>query len=675
MTARATSGLAYDDYLYLTGESPNIDEKVQASVILDYVNSRIRTDTNSGLEKVVTGNYTSENPFYDLKLDVDNLAAVGGTASVTDYITIDQGAGTKKLQVGDLPFASSASTVTSVIEGPGIEVSPTTGIPKVSAELTTDGGLEFSAVGDAGTLQIAQGISEHDVAQFTTGVVDDDFLRINGTTVEGRSAAEVLSDIGAQAALSFGISSGDVTKCGSGIVDNDFIRIDGTTTEGRSAAEVLTDIAASPVAGSSSIVTIGTVTSGTISTGAVIGDATMTLGSDAEGDIYYRDAAGKLKNLAADADGKVMTLASGIPSWTAAGHITAIEGEGTTTTGVLSTGVTGTTKFLRVDGDDSCSWVVPPDTDTTYSAGDGLDLTGTTFSTDLKTNGGIVIESGELAVDLGASSITGTLANADLTNSSVSYGGVSISLGGSDATPAFDLADATNYEGDAILSTGETGTTKFLRVDGDNSSSWQVPPDTNTTYTAGDGLDLTGTTFSTDLMTNGGLEITSTELSVAVGISQYDVAQFDTGVADDDFLRINGTAVEGRSASEVLSDIGAQAALSFGISSGDVTKCGAGIADNDFLRIDGTTTEGRSASEVLSDIAASPVAGSASIVTTGTLTAGFIQGETTGSTGVLSTGEGGGTKFLREDGDGTCSWQAVPAGVTAGFSIAMAVAL
>lgn len=112
-------------------------------------------------------------------------------------------------------------------------------------------------------------------------------------------------------------------------------------------------------------------------------------------------------------------------------------------------------------------------------------------------------------------------------------------------------------EGTAILSTGETGTTKFLRVDGDNSSSWQVPPDTNTTYTAGDGLDLTGTAFSTDLLANGGLEIQSTELSVAQGISQYDVAQFAAGVVDNDFLKVDGTAVEGRSASEVLSDIAA----------------------------------------------------------------------------------------------------------------------
>jgi hypothetical protein len=47
------------------------------------------------------------------------------------------------------------------------------------------------------------------------------------------------------------------------------------------------------------------------------------------------------------------------------------------------------------------------------AAGDGLDLTGFTLSTDLKANGGLVIESTELAVDLGASSITGTLAIAD----------------------------------------------------------------------------------------------------------------------------------------------------------------------------------------------------------------------------------------------------------------------
>ena len=57
--------------------------------------------------------------------------------------------------------------------------------------------------------------------------------------------------------------------------------------------------------------------------------------------------------------------------------------------------------------------ITASDTNTTYTAGNGLDLSGTAFSLDLKANGGAVIESGELAIDLAASSITGTLAIAD----------------------------------------------------------------------------------------------------------------------------------------------------------------------------------------------------------------------------------------------------------------------
>ena len=94
----------------------------------------------------------------------------------------------------------------------------------------------------------------------------------------------------------------------------------------------------------------------------------------------------------------------------------------------------------------------------------------------------------------------------------------------------------------------------FLKTQGTGADPiWAAESDT--TYTAGDGLDLSGTEFSTDLLANGGLEIQSTELSVAQGISQYDVAQYASGVADNDFLKIDGTAVEGRSATELLSDV------------------------------------------------------------------------------------------------------------------------
>ena len=48
--------------------------------------------------------------------------------------------------------------------------------------------------------------------------------------------------------------------------------------------------------------------------------------------------------------------------------------------------------------------------------GDGLDKSGNTLSLDLKANGGLVIESTELALDLAASSITGTLPVTKLTS-------------------------------------------------------------------------------------------------------------------------------------------------------------------------------------------------------------------------------------------------------------------
>lgn len=56
----------------------------------------------------------------------------------------------------------------------------------------------------------SSGISSGNVATFGSGVVDDDFLRVDGTSIEGRSASEVLSDISAMP-LAGGTFTGDVT--------------------------------------------------------------------------------------------------------------------------------------------------------------------------------------------------------------------------------------------------------------------------------------------------------------------------------------------------------------------------------------------------------------------------------------------------------------------------------
>ena len=67
------------------------------------------------------------------------------------------------------------------------------------------------------------------------------------------------------------------------------------------------------------------------------------------------------------------------------------------------------------------------------------------------------------ATNYPTSSLTGTITNAQLAgsiendklvNDSVSFGGVSeLDLGASDATPAFDLSDATNYPTSSLTGT------------------------------------------------------------------------------------------------------------------------------------------------------------------------------------------------------------------------------
>lgn len=63
-----------------------------------------------------------------------------------------------------------------------------------------------------------------------------------------------------------------------------------------------------------------TITQGTWGTGSVIGGATMTLGSDADGDVYYR-ASNVLTRLAKGSAGEVLKMNSGAsaPEWGSAG--------------------------------------------------------------------------------------------------------------------------------------------------------------------------------------------------------------------------------------------------------------------------------------------------------------------------------------------------------------------
>jgi len=132
------------------------------------------------------------------------------------------------------------------------------------------------------------------------------------------------------------------------------------------------------------------------------------------------------------------------------------------------------------------------------TAGDGLDKSGNTLSVDLKANGGIVIASTEMALDLAASSITGTLAISDGGTGATSASAARTALGlviGTNVEPHSDkltelatMAQATAdaladlLEAEVQILDGATVTTAELNVmDGGTSA-------TSTTLAAADRL-------------------------------------------------------------------------------------------------------------------------------------------------------------------------------------------
>ena len=139
---------------------------------------------------------------------------------------------------------------------------------------------------------------------------------------------------------------------------------------------------------------------------------------------------------------------------------------------------------------------------------------------------------------------------------------------------------------------------------------------TNGGFIVGDGSNFvleSGATVRTSL----GL---GTAAVLDTGISNTNIPKFTSGVADDDFLRVNGTAIEGRSASEVLSDIGGQASLTFGISNTNAVKIdSSSVADDEFARFTANGLESRSAAEVKSDLGL------------GNLDFGLVTGSVTGT--------------------------------------------
>ena len=93
----------------------------------------------------------------------------------------------------------------------------------------------------------------------------------------------------------------------------------------------------------------------------------------------------------------------------------------------------------------------------TIEGGTGITTSVSADKVSISIDGAVLTEdSSDVLTNKTISGSTNTLNNIEntsLANSTVSYGGVQLNLGGADATPAFDLTDATNYPTSSLSGT------------------------------------------------------------------------------------------------------------------------------------------------------------------------------------------------------------------------------
>jgi hypothetical protein len=528
-----------------------------------------------------------------------NAGTIDGATIATSDITVGAGK-TLDVSAGTLTLADNQISGDKV-EGGTINATTITTLASTTGNITTVNATTVDSTNlEVTNLKAKDGTAAGSIAD-TTGVVTlaSSVLTttdINGGTIDGSTIAT--SDITVGASKTLDVSAGTLT-----LADN---QISGDKVEGGTiAATTITDLTFGSLNDGTITATAFVDEDNMASDSATLIPTQQSVKAYVDSQVtaqdldFQGDTGGALS---IDLDSESLTIAGGTGLDTVgSGNTVTVNIDSTvaTLTGsqtltnktltspVINTGVSGT----AVLDDDTfatasattlaTSESIKAYVDTQITAED-LDLTtdSGTIAIDLDSEtlsilGGTGLDSSAtgnavtLAIDSTVATLTGTqtltnktidaasntlsnIANGSLTNSTVSYGGVSLALGASDATPAFDLTDATNYPTSSL-----TGTITNAQLAGSIEVS-------KTLLAGGTGLTLSTNTLSVDaaqtqitsvgtlgsLTVTGDLTVDTSTLKVdstnnRVGILDATPAvSLDAGSATDAFFVPKGTTAQ-----------------------------------------------------------------------------------------------------------------------------------
>ena len=386
------------------------DGRLNIAADTDVVVDTTTFDVNANTE--ISGSLTlGSSTAVSSVLDEDNFASDSATALATQQsIKAYVDAVTTSLNAQDLDFQGDSGGALNIdLDTETLTIAGGTGIDTVGSGNNLTVSID-STVATASSTQTftnktidangtGNSITNLEVADFASGVLDTDITSVSGSDDTLASAKAIKTYVDAQVAT---VPTGDITAVVAGT------GLSGGATSGSATLNI--DTATTVDISTSQALSNKTLTSPVINTG-VSGSA-----------ILDED------NFASDSDTKLATQQS-IKAYVATQVATANELSELTDVNITS-------------------------------AADGALLfydTGTSKWIDNVVSGDITIaDTGVATISAGAvdnAMLSGNIANSKLVNDSVSFGGVSVDLGASDATPAFDLTDATNYPTSSLTGT------------------------------------------------------------------------------------------------------------------------------------------------------------------------------------------------------------------------------